>query len=194
MNAIARVAERPKSLAAEVARRAEERAEALVPGLLRRPVVAHDGTVLRGPRVESARWRDPADMDVRARAPREIAGFRVVDTMQRLYLDGDLTATDMAATTRLEDDYEIGEGARPGYARPEVGSESVVSYGPDGRQLDALARYRAAVQAIGLRHSAVLLPVVLANAEADDLPALRAALDALAAHYDAHPAPDAELC
>lgn len=186
-----------RSLAAEAARLVEETAEALAPAIQRRSVLDRNGVVLRGPRVEAREWRDPDDMDVRARSPRTVRGYVAVDVIQRLYLAGSVTAEHTAAAVRLVEDYEtIIRGGLPGSQRLEGGRTSSPSFGPAAAQLDAVGRYRAAVQAAGPIACAVLLPVVLGNAAPADLAErigveeasvvgrLRDALTRLASYYE----------
>lgn len=185
-----------RELAADVGRLVEEHAEAMAPAIARNPVVASDGTVLRGPLVEADEWRDPDDDDPRARAPRMIRGFSRVDVLRNLHLRrGLVTTAHLADARRFAGDYEIGMGARPGYERPEAGT-GVPSFGLGQTQLDALDRFHAACEAVGVRGCSVLVPVAVANHDLGTVARARgvstdvahgllvAALDRLGEHYD----------
>lgn len=184
-----------RDLAADAGRLVQEHAEAMAPAIARNPVLARDGTVLRGPLVEADEWRDPEDDNPRARAPRMIRGFARVDVLRNLHLRrGLVTLAHLADARRFADDYEIGMGARPGYERPEAGT-GVPAFGLGQTQLDALDRFHAACVAVGVRGCTILVPVAVANADLGTVARARgvstdvahgllvAALDRLGEHY-----------
>lgn len=109
-------------------------------------------------------WRDPADMNRQTKNPKTIRGSRRVDILVTMMKRGspiDLWHVAGANSWRL--DYEIGiEGAHPGRdpdapARDPHGPAS----DPEAARLDALGRFRRAMQAVGQSLSAVLVHVVL---------------------------------
>jgi hypothetical protein len=101
----------------------------------------------------------------------------------------------MKAIDRYRDDFEVSQGARPGWERPEVGGGSQAS-GPAHAQLQAAEAYRAANAAVGKTTSRILVAVTLCGqtlaeyAESCGLSAhaakgyLVAALDSLRDHYE----------
>lgn len=108
--------------------------------------------------VMRAEWDDPNDTGRRGSYTRMVHGYRRSDPLITLHRRSPREVTDqhLRAAERLRDDYEISEGVNLGKGS---GGES----GPLDVQLDARARYRAAVQAVGPRLSTVLLPVVLSS-------------------------------
>ncbi len=112
--------------------------------------------------VEAAEWRDPEDTNPNRREPRRVKGHRRMDVLYHLYHGRHmLTRRQAAAGVRLRDDYEVSQGAKPGAERSEVRGGGTL--GPAEAQLAAVARYRAAMQAMGPQLSGVVLHVVLHN-------------------------------
>ena len=60
-----------------------------------------------------------------------------------------MTLSHLAAARKYRDDYEIGNGARPGYEKPEVQSASG-GLTPSEAQCDAVRDYRAAAKCLGV--------------------------------------------
>jgi hypothetical protein len=111
--------------------------------------------------VTASKWVDPVQANQFAKTPEKVKGFRRIDTLVRLLAGGTLTKEHVAAGFRLRDDYEVSEGARPGSERSEIRGSG--TGGPLDAQLAAVARYRAAIQAVGKIPSAMVLHVVLDN-------------------------------
>jgi hypothetical protein len=153
--------------------------------------------VLREALVEEAQWDDPDDVNYRSKRAWQVRGFRRVSVIRNLHLRGGLiTKEHLDAAERLSLDFELSDGAHPGYQRPEVRTAGAFAE-PAQAQLDAVRRYRAAVRAVGLRLCAVLLPVVLGNVSVAEVAKrmgvsngflatgfLLAALDRLVEHYE----------
>ena len=133
-----------------------------------RDVLGPDGTMLRPARLETAEWADPDDplamqrgADGKRRA-RRVQGYRVVDPIEHLRArSSDVTDQHVRAANRLRDDFDLSEGGSGGRLPGTISGPS--SNCPNDTQLDALKRYREAVQALGTRQCAVLLPVVLSG-------------------------------
>ena len=108
--------------------------------------------------VMRAEWDDPNDTGRRGTYTRMVHGYRRSDPLITLHRRSPREYTDqhLRAAERLRDDYEISEGVS---LEKGQGGEA----GPLDVQLDARARYRAAVQAVGPRLCTILLPVVLSS-------------------------------
>ena len=138
-----------------------------------------------------AEWDDPNDTGRRGTYTRMVHGYRRSDPLITLHRRSPREFTDqhLRAAERLRDDYEISEGVS---LEKGQGGEA----GPLDVQLDARARYRGAVQAVGPRLCTILLPVVLSSwtvkrwAEERDMSETKAAgyliasLDRLQDHYN----------
>ncbi len=129
------------------------------------PHLLPDGSPRHPSRVEPAQWRDPADTaamerDASGRAGRKIvSGYRTADPLDRLPCD----VEHLKAARRLRQDWERGSGAMSGGGDAgKVDSSSDRDGGTVG-QLEARRRYQDAVEAVGPRLCAYLLPVVLAG-------------------------------
>ncbi|MFC0410989.1 DUF6456 domain-containing protein [Roseomonas elaeocarpi] len=124
---------------------------------------------------------------------RTIRRHRRHDPVRRLYDGGDLTAAHWVAAEKFRDLYALAEGARedsgPGALAPwQKGHLSQ-------RQLDAMTERTAAIQAVGLRLSAVFLAAVIQQERLKQIEKdlcirhgraahlLREALDLLADHW-----------
>ncbi len=164
-------------------------------------VIRPKGAILRSARVERAARPDITDTAAMERGPggrrrqRTIEGWRVIDPLQRLHdkNPAEITSEHLTAANRLRDDYETAQGAAG------IGSGGGSGKGDGDKtqgMLDAAARYRDAIQAVGTRLCAVMLPVVLSGWTVADLirhtpdanphrmqGRLCAALDRLAEHY-----------
>ena len=116
--------------------------------------------VRMGRDVDVASWRDPEDTNVQRRTPKMVSGHRRIDTLIRLHLGGTVTKEHVAAGFRFRDDHELSDGARPGSERTEIRGSSGAG-GPDDVQLAAIARFRAAVEAVGKGPSTMVAHVVL---------------------------------
>ena len=202
-----RVYLRIKLRAAQVARAASEAAdryEAAIAGQEDRVKAiassqAHPIEPVRYQRdVAPAVWTDPEQRNKFSKTPEKVVGFRRVDEMVRLEKRGTITKLHLAAGIKLRDDYEIGElGGRQGLDLTEIrtGGDGGT---PSQVRLDALARYRGAVQAVGPRLSTIMLHVVISNGTVTSWAErrvmslsratgyLEAAMDRLADHYDPH--------
>lgn len=122
---------------------------------------------------------------------RQVQGFRRADPILALHRrsPNEFTRQHVQAAERLRDDHEIGQGVN-------LGLGSGGGLGPADAQLDAMARYRAAVQALGPRLWAIVDPVVIhwqtvawwaekfGRSEHKAAGYLIAALDALHDHYN----------
>lgn len=160
--------------------------------------IGPDGRPTLPQKVEPASWPDPTDTSSMARGEdgrrrqKAVAGWRAVNPLLRLHATNpkDFTAHHVRAAARLQDDYEIAEGA--------VGIGNGLGSGggdPVSARLDAVRRFRLARDAVGRAGCEVLLPVVLNNLTLADLAKRRnenphrvagrlsSALDRLAEHY-----------
>ncbi len=145
--------------------------------------------------VERQSWIDPEQRNKFSKTPEKVVGFRRIDALVRLQRGGTINERHLAAAIKLRDDFEIGDGARPGCDRVVAGGQGQNPGGPTDRQIDAMARYRAAVQAVGKTLSGILLHVVLENRTVKDWAEKRsrslnsstgyfvAAMDRLLDHY-----------
>ena len=125
--------------------------ESIVPGAQSEPVKDERGRVFRPALVVQTEWVDPDNQDANSRSPRIVKGYRVVDCLVGLHKGGrgDVTLSHLAAARKYRDDYEIGNGARPGYEKPEVQSASG-GLTPSEAQCDAVRDYRAAAKCLGV--------------------------------------------
>ena len=201
MNAMAKKPNRKKA-----AFQAETRDEILVPAVQRFRIAGMmpgkqgpDVKVIhRQPIAERGEWADPADTNTRSKAPRSVLGYRRADPLRTMHVRGDLiTKEHLNAAERLRDDAEIANGARPGAEKSEVRG-GFCSGGPGDQQLDAMARYRAALGACGHGTKAcqLMCAVVLSGQDVSSwseacgmsrhvgVGMLVATLDLLQMHYD----------
>lgn len=149
------------------------------------------------PNITEAQWRDPEDalaMERDAdgrRHQRTIKGFRAIDPLDRLPCE----SNHRKAVARLRSDWERGSGARSGGSdagRVDGGSRDHDSIAAG---MEARRCYQDAVQALGMRASAYVLPVALSGWTVADLVGkhggnamatqgrVMAGLDRLAEHY-----------
>ena len=146
--------------------------ENLPPAHMREPVLrGKDDTrgedVLREAVVEATDWKDPDDTDsarARGHGARSIHGWRSVRTIDVLHRHSprEITAAHVKAAGRLLSDYEIGiEGASNGRSYDRV--DGAASGGISGIRLDALRRYREAMDVCGVEGARVLGWVVIDN-------------------------------
>jgi hypothetical protein len=112
--------------------------------------------------VELGSWVDPVQTNKFSKAAEKVTGFRRTDELRRLGKRGTLTDHHVAAGYKLRDDHELSEGAQMGGAQMTV-RISTSSPGATTCQLDAIARFRAAIQAIGKSQADVVIAVVLLN-------------------------------
>jgi hypothetical protein len=163
--------------------------------------------LIREPLAVRGEWDDPSDTNTRSRSATQVSGYRRNDPLLTLWVRGgrktgtevhpnsEVTALHIRAAERYRDDFEIANGAQPGYERGEVrGSSSPGA--PSEFRLHALRSYRAATTAVGARLSRILVAIVLGRedlsgyAEAFGISAhsakgyLIAALDRLLDHYE----------
>ena len=104
-----------------------------------------------------AEWDDPDDTGRRnSTHARAVHGFRRADPILALHRrsPNEFTRQHVQACERLRDDHEIGQGVN-------LGLGSGGGLGPADAQMDAMARYRAAVRALGPRLWAIVDPVVI---------------------------------
>ena len=175
----------------------ELREDVLVPAI-QRVAIKMATALVRPPLAERAEWDDPADINTRSKAPRQVLGYRRTDPLRTLHIKQDLiTKEHLAAAERLRDDCELGHGARPGSERSEIRS-SGHSGGPGDAQLDALRRYTAALSSVGYgtKSCELMLSVVIHGSDVTawcegygisrhvGVGLLVAALDLLKLHYD----------
>jgi len=132
-----------------------------------RTMLAADGktrltVVLRAPIATRAEWDDPEDTNTSgARTARQASGYRRTDPLRLLHRRGEhVTKQMLQDAERYRDDFEIGAlGAKFG------GGLSIGIGGTSGgfsdRQAMAMARYRAANEAVGREAEAVLGDIVL---------------------------------
>ena len=174
------------------------RIEEMMPGPLVKGVRGPDVKVVhRHPIVQRGEWADPDDTNQRSKTPRPVLGYRRADPLRTMHIRGDLvTKEHMVAAERLRDDCELGHGARPGSERSEIRASGHAG-GPGDAQLDALARYTAAVASAGFgtKSCEVMLWVVIHGGDASGwaeahgisrhvvIGLLVAALDNLERHY-----------
>jgi hypothetical protein len=124
-------------------------------------------SLLREALVESAKWRDPADTAsamARARGSRSVNGWRSVRTMTKLHgiNPREFTAAHLRAANKLLTDYEIGiEGASNGRNYDRV--DGAVPGDISAIRLDALRRYREAMEACGVQSARVLGLAIISN-------------------------------
>ena len=111
--------------------------------------------------VEQTSWRDPDDDNPNRRTPKMVQGHRRIDHLLRMQRENIIDERQAASGVRFRDDYEIGEGARVGSERSEIKAGGVPE--PDATQLDALRRYRLAVQAVGQGRCSLIMHVCLHN-------------------------------
>lgn len=158
---------------------------------------AESGRTHIRPNITEAQWRDPEDSSAMERDAdgrrhqRTIKGFRAIDPLDRLPCE----ASHRKAVGRLRADWERGSGARSGGSdagRVDGGSRDHDSIAAG---MEARRCYQDAVQALGLRASAFVLPIVLSGWTVADLVArhggnamamqgrVMAGLDRLAEHY-----------
>ena len=120
----------------------------------------------RHPLVEKAEWTDPDDHNERSTG-RKVRGVRRFDSIRYAQALGcPITDRDIAAVDRYRDDYQRGfEGAEPGHGRSmeAVSGGFLPGAGPPERQLDALARFRAATLAVGRWERPALGYIVIEN-------------------------------
>jgi hypothetical protein len=109
--------------------------------------------------IARAEWDDPADTGRTGSYARVVYGFRRHDVLITLHRRSPLefTRQHLQSVERLRDDHEIGEGVQG------IGRGSGGQVGPTDARLDAVARYRAAVQAVGWEPWAVLRLVAIDN-------------------------------
>ena len=178
----------------------QSRADALVPAVQRVAIHAASGAVIREAVAEQAEWDDPDDKNTRSKTPRQVIGYRRADPLLILHRrGGEVTKDHIRAAHRFRDDYEIGHGARPGYERPEAGCGAADAMGAAEMQFRAMDSYKAAMLAVGIRLSSILVVVVLEGrsptsyAEERGQSAVKmvgylvAALDRLLEHYEQGP-------
>ena len=166
-------------------------------------ITAASGQILREPTTMDAAWIDPDDADRNRRTARTVNGRRAFDTLMSMHQRGNqITKRHLDAATALRDDYEFGVlGARPnGRSSVAVQSSGSGCQYPDDLRLIHLARYRHAMQAVGLLNAVILRHVILGVPNPDDrtirsfaekhvitvrlaTARLIAAVDALAEHY-----------
>lgn len=127
------------------------------------PLKSADITIVHTrPGVVQAQWRDPDDSVALERGPdgrrhqRTISGFRAIDPLDRLPCE----VPHRRAAARLRMEWEIGSGARSGTSMDFV-DNSRGSTDTMAGQLEARRQYQDAVQALGQRACAYVLPVVL---------------------------------
>ena len=160
-------------------------------------------TVLREAIAERAEWDDPSDTNTRSKTPRQVIGYRRADPLLILHKrGGEVTKDHIRAAHRFRDDYEIGHGARPGYDRMNAAagsSDDKERPGAAEMQFRAMDGYKAAMLAVGIRLSSILVVVVLEGrsptsyAEEKGQSAVKmvgylvAALDRLQEHYEQGP-------
>lgn len=173
------------------------------PSIQRQNVTDASGRLLRPALVEAGEWRDPEDNEALTRGAdgrrgqRTVRGYRVVDPLLHLHRRNptEVTAEHVRAAARLRNDYETANGAQCTAAELRITSGAAGGKNPADVQLDAIARLRGAIQAVGPSLYGVLAPVVIHGwtvgrlAEARGSSAHRvtgylvAALDRLADHY-----------
>ena len=127
-------------------------------------------TMTRG-RPEPAQWRDPDDKTAMEKGPsgkrhqKTISGFRVIDPLTRLPCQ----AEHFKAANRLRQDWERGSGATSGGSEAGKVDQSSRDHDSVAGQMEARRRFQDAVQAIGQRMCAYMLPVVLSGWTVADL-------------------------
>lgn len=161
------------------------------------PHLTDAGEIRQPSYIQPSQWRDPDDAVALERGPngrrhqKTIAGYRAIDPLDRLPCQPD----HHKAARRLRQDWERGSGATSG--RSEAGYVDGGSRDHDSiaAQLEARRRYQDAVQALGQRACAYVLPVVLSGWTCADLVGkfggnamsvqgrVMAGLDRLSEHY-----------
>lgn len=159
------------------------------------PHLNDDGTIRQPDRIARVQWRDPEDTAAMERTKgrahkKTVNGYRAIDPLTRLPCE----PNHLTAASRLRADWEYGSGARGdgmGFRVDGNSRDNDTSAGP----LEARRRYQNAVQALGQRASAFVLPLVLSGWTVADLVQehggnamavqgrVMAGLDRLAEHY-----------
>lgn len=123
------------------------------------------GEILRTATAELTEWLDPDDNNPNRRQARKVNGYRTADVIRTLYERGSLvTLQHVRAANRLRKDYELAQGARPGYERPEITDRSFgPASGPQEMQLKALRAYTEAIDMLGWEMSEIIFHVVIRN-------------------------------
>jgi len=153
----------------------------------------------RAAMVEPAQWKDPADTGTAARmyGSRTVQGWRRVSTIKSLHETSgrEITAAHVKAAERLLGDYEIGIEGAVQSGTPSERVDGGSSAGISGARLDAMKRYRQAMEAIGATAALIVCKVVLDNWTVTELAAalgihrdrahgrLQAGLERLREHY-----------
>jgi hypothetical protein len=128
-------------------------------------------TTSRPGRAEAAQWRDPEDKTAMERGPdgkrhqKTISGMRVIDPLTRLPCQPE----HFKAANRLRQDWERGSGATSGGSEAGKVDNSTKDHDSIAGQMEARRRYQDAVQAVGMRMCAYMLPVVLSGWTVADL-------------------------
>jgi hypothetical protein len=176
----------------------DDRQDRPVPTIRTQEITDHRG-VVREPTVRRASWRDPTDTSPNRREAKVVDGYRTAEALVTLQdRGGPITDLHIRAGRRLVSDYELGEaGARPGYERPEIGTQGFgPTDGPTIQRLDALRKFRQAKEAVPRPQWPIIEFVVINNGSAtqyaknrkmrrvEAVGYLLAALDCLVDHYD----------
>lgn len=120
---------------------------------------------------QRAEWRDPDDKVAMERGSdgkrhqKTISGFRVIDPLTRLPCEPE----HLKAASRLRHDWERGSGATSGGSETGKVDQSARDHDSIAGQMEARRRYQDAVQAVGMRMCAYMLPVVLSGWTVADL-------------------------